>query len=217
MQLLDSWTALPALDLLRCAVPVGLLVLAVFVPGRGIARLAALGVALSLPFLRELDAPALVVAGWTVLWLAIAWRAGVASGRTPRSGARLGGLESGTIGLLLGVALLGLVGASIVRLGLAAEPTRRCSYGVLLVCLGLLHLMLRRHAVRAATAFAAMGLGLQVLEGAVRRVATAGSSPPPVIPLLATALAVALAVRIGGARESASGTSWVGDAHDLHD
>jgi hypothetical protein len=217
MQLLDSWTALPALDLLRSAVPVCLLLLAVFVPGRTVARLAALGVALSLPFLRELDAPRIVVAGWTLLWLAIAWRTGAASGRAARAGARLGGLESGTIGLLLGVALLGLIGAGVVRLELAAEPTRRSSYGVLLVCLGLLHLMLRRHAVRAATAFAAMGLGLQVLEGVVRRVATAGSPLSSVLPLLAAALAVALTVRIGGARESSSGTSWVSDAHDLHD
>ncbi len=217
MQLLQSWTALSALPLLSRAIPVGLLVLAVLVPGRHLAALAALGMALSLPFLSDLDAPGAIVAGWTLLWLAIAWRIGTASGGPPRSRARLGGLESGTIGLLLGAALLALVVAGVARLDLEAEPLRRSSYGVLLVWLGLVHLMLRRHAARAATAFAAMGLGLQVLQGVVRRVAVAGATPSAGLPLLAAVLAVAMTLRVGLARESASGSSWVSDAHDLHD
>jgi len=189
----------------------------VFVPGRVMARLAALGVAATLPFVRELGAPSGVIAGWVLLWLAIAWQAGSPAGRTRSAGARLGGLESGSIGLVLGPALLALLVAAAARLDLDGELTRRSSYGMLLVCLGLLHLMLRRHAVRAATAFAAAGLGLQVLDGAARSVVAAGEVMAPAVPLLAAALAAALAVRIGRARASALGSAWVGDAHDLHD
>jgi hypothetical protein len=129
----------------------------------------------------------------------------------------LGGLESGTVGLLLGPALLALLIAGVARLDLDAALTRQCSLGVLLVSLGFLHLMLRRHAVRAATAFAAMGLGLQLLQGAVRTVVTTGGAPPPGLPLVATALAVVLAERIGAARITTTGSAWVSDAHDLHD
>ncbi len=217
MQLLESWTALPAAQLLRSAVPVALLVLAVLGPGRAAAALAALGLALSVPFLRELDSPGVVGAGWALLWLAIAWRTASDAGGPPRSRARLGGFESGTIGLLLGAALLAVIVAGVARLDLEAEPMRRSSYGALLVALGLLHLMLRRHAVRATTAFAAMGLGLQVLEGVVRHVATAVNPTAPALPLLAAALAVALTLRLGRSRECAAGSSWVSDAHDLHD
>jgi hypothetical protein len=214
---LDAWVTLARLDLLRFAVPAALLLIAVLVPGRAMARLATLGLAASLPFLRDLGAPAWVTVGWVLLWLAIAWLAGGPSSRTARSGARLGGLESGTVGLLLGPALLTLLVAGVARLDLDAALTRQCSFGVLLVSLGFLHLMLRRHAVRAATAFAAMGLGLQVLLGAVRTVVTTGGAPPVGLPLVAAALAVALAAHIGRARVSTAGSVWVSDAHDLHD
>ena len=217
MHFLDAWAALPRLELLRFAVPAALLLVAVLVPGRALARLVTLGLALSLPFLRELGAPAWVTAGWVLLWLAISWQAGLPSSRTVRSGARLGGLESGTVGLLLGPALFALLLAGVARLDLDAALTRQCSFGVLLVSLGFLHLMLRRHAVRAVTAFAAMGLGLQLLVAAVRTVVTTGGAPPAGLPLLASALAVALTARIGGARVATTGTAWVSDAHDLHD
>ena len=217
MHFLDAWAALPRLELLRFAVPATLLLVAVLVPGRTLARIVTLGLALSLPFLRELGAPAWVTAGWVLLWLAISWQAGLPSRRTVRSGARLGGLESGTVGLLLGPALFALLLAGMARLDLDAALTRQCSFGVLLVSLGFLHLMLRRHALRAATAFAAMGLGLQVLQGAVRTVVTTGGAPPVGLPLFASALAVALAARIGVARVTTTGTAWVSDAHDLHD
>jgi len=217
VSLLDAWVGLPPLHLLRFALPAALLTLAVLLPGRFVARLAALGVAVSLPFLRELGAPGAVTAGWVLLWLAIAWQAGLPSGGTSRSGAQLGGLESGTVGLLIGPALLVLLVAAVASLDLGPELTRRASYGVLLVCLGLLHLMLRRHAVRAATAFAVIGLGLQVLDSAVRGVVMPDEAPAPGVILLAPALAVALAVRVGVARASDSGSPWVSDAHDLHD
>jgi hypothetical protein len=214
---LDAWAALPRLESLRFAVPAALLLVAVLVPGRALARLVTLGLALSLPFLPGLEAPAWVIAGWVLLWLGISWQAGLPASRTARAGARLGGLESGTVGLLLGPALLALLLAGVARLDLDAARTRQCSFGVLLVCLGFLHLMLRRHAARAVTAFAAMGLGLQVMLGAVRALATAGSAPPAGLPLLASLLAAALATRIGRSRVAATGTAWVSDAHDLHD
>jgi hypothetical protein len=214
---LDAWAALPRLDLLRFGVPAALLLVAVLAPGRVMARLATLGLAVSLPFLRESGTSGWVTVGWVLLWLAIAWRAGLPSRRAGRSGAGLGGLESGTVGLLLGVALLALLIAGVARLDLDAALTRQCSFGVLLVSLGFMHLMLRRHAVRAVTAFAAMGLGLQLLQGAVRTVVTTGGAPPDGLPLVATTLAVGLAARIGAVRITTAGSAWVGDAHDLHD
>ena len=216
MHFLDAWLGSPPLDLLRSAVPAGLLLLAVLAPGRLTARLAALGVALALPLLPELAAPGWVTAGWVALWLLVAWWAGRPASGAAGPGASLGGLESGAIGLALGLALLALVEAGVARLDLDGALTRRASCGVLLIVLGLLHLMLRRHAVRAAAAFAAMGLGLQLLDGAVRSVSLGGTAPAG-LPLLATALAVALALRVGRAREAVAGSAWVGDAHDLHD
>ena len=115
-----------------------------------------------------------------------------------------------------GLALVVILEEGVARLDRGGALTRRASCGVLLIVLGLLHLMLRRHAVRAAAAFAAMGLGLQLLDGAVRSVSLGGTAPAG-LPLLATALAVALALRVGRAREAVAGSAWVGDAHDLHD
>jgi hypothetical protein len=71
--------------------------------------------------------------------------------------------------------------------------------------------------VRAATGFAAMGLGLQSLQGAVREVVTTGGALPEGLPLVATLLAVVLAAHVGAARDTAAGSAWVSDAHDLHD
>jgi hypothetical protein len=213
---LDAWLGLGPSHLLRSALPAGFVALAVLVPGRQTARLAALGVAVTLPFLPELAVPGWVTAGWILLWLAVAWQAGLSSSRPARRGARLGGLESGAIGLGLGLALLVLVGVGVARLDLEGEVTRRVSAGVLLAVLGLVHLMLRRHAVRAITAFAAMGLGLQLLDGAVRA-AVVGRPAPAALPLLVTALAGVLVLRVGRVRAAVAGSSWVGDAHDLHD
>ncbi|HVP14495.1 MAG TPA: hypothetical protein VMS88_03060 [Terriglobales bacterium] len=217
MRFLDAWAALPMTEFLRMSVPAALLALASLVPGRPVAAFTALGIALSLPFLRPIGVPAPAMAGWTLLWLVVTWGVSFGPREAPRKRARLGGLESGTIGLLLGLALLALAVAGVARLDLAAVPTRWTSYGVLLAGLGLLHLMLRRHVARAAAAFAAMGLGLQVLTG-VLRLGLASTEPAATgLPLLAAALAVGLALRIAYARESALGSGWVSDAHDLHD
>ena len=79
MHFLDAWSALSLFDLVRLLAPLGFLAAGTFLPGAAVARVAALGVAAGVPFLKELAAPPWVVAGWTALWLFVAWR-----GRTCR-------------------------------------------------------------------------------------------------------------------------------------
>lgn len=218
MQFLESWTELAVLDLLRLLVPAGLLLTAVLIPGMQIGRLAALGVAVAIPFLWELGIPPAFAAGWCGLWLLIAWNAGGQEGTARRPlAATHGVLEAGTVGLLLGLGLLALLVTAIARQDLSPEDGRRASYGALLLVLGLLQLMLRRHLRRAAVAFGSLGLGLQVLDGAARESQLPGTAPSNGGVLLATILAVALTVRMARSRERQAGTAWVSDAHDLHD
>ena len=215
MHFLDSWTRLPAADLLRLLTPAALLCLAVFVPTRWIARATAAGMALLVLFLGELGPRWPVGVGWAALWGVVAWNARPA----PRARARgtPGGTESGVVGLMLGLALLALLLAAVARLDLDAAGSRGASYGVLLLCLGLLHLMLRRDVTRAGVAFAGMGLGLQILEHAARQVQILEPERGSAAILLATALAVAAAARLGRVRLLDAGSSRVSDAHDLHD
>jgi hypothetical protein len=86
-----------------------------------------------------------------------------------------------------------------------------------LVGAGLLHLMLRRHARRATMGFGAMGLGLQILDGAARGAQVQTGLAPAAWPLIASALAILLVLRVAAARERWAGSPWVPDAHDLHD
>ena len=218
MEFLASWSELSLFDLARLLTPAALLTAAAFLPGVRVARIAAVGVALLIPFLRELGASPLLTGAWTVLWLLVAWSAGVPEGaaRRPIAASR-GAVESGTVGLLLGLLLLGLLIAAVARQDLSPEDARRASYGVLVLVLGIIHLMLRRHARRAGVAFASLGLGLQVLEGSARAAQVPGTLPPGGAVLLATAIATALAMRVAAIREHLAGTAWVSDAHDLHD
>ncbi|MBI3539061.1 MAG: hypothetical protein HY076_02160 [Candidatus Eisenbacteria bacterium] len=174
--------------------------------------------AVAVPLLRELGASPLITAGWSLLWLLVAWGAGVPEGvaRRPIASTR-GVVESGTVGLLLGVLLLALLIAAVARQGLSPEDARRASYGALLLVIGIVQLMLRRHARRAGVAFASLGLGLQVLDGAARGAQVPGTLIPAGAVLLVTAIAAALATRVAAIRERIAGTAWVSDAHDLHD
>lgn len=218
MRFFDSWTEFPLLDLIRLLAPVVFLAAATFLPGLRIARLAALGVALAIPLMRELGASALLTLGWCALWLLVAWGAGVPSAQAKRPlASREGGLEAGTVGLLLGVILVALLIAAVARQDLSPEDARRASCGALILALGLIHLMTRGHARRAGVGFASLGLGLQVLDGAARAAQVPQTLPPEGAVLLATAIAVALALRIAVSRERLAGTAWVSDAHDLHD
>ena len=106
---------------------------------------------------------------------------------------------------------------AVARQDLSPEDARRASYGALVMVVGIIHLMLRRHARRAGVAFASLGLGLQVLEGAARSAQVPETLVPGGAVLLATAIAAALATRVAVIREHIAGTAWVSDAHDLHD
>jgi hypothetical protein len=216
--LLQSWTELSIFDLVRLLGPAGILVASAFVPGVGVGRLAALGVAVTIPFLRELGADAVLTAGWVVLWLLVAWSAGAPVGvaRRPVATTR-SAVESGMVGLALGAVLLGLLIAAVARQDLSPEDARRASYGALLIVTGILHLMLRRHARRAGVGFASLGLGLQVLDGAARAAQVPGTLPAPGAVLVVTVIAAALTIRVAMLRERMAGTAWVSDAHDLHD
>jgi len=213
----DAWTELGPIDLLRILSPALLLLIAIVIPGRNTARLTALGMAIVVPFLRELGVTSWIMAGWVLLWVAVAWLArGGGLARRPLAAPR-GMIETGAIGFLLALALLALLLAAVARQDLAPEDGRRASLGIIVVGLGLLHLMIRRHARRATVALAALGLGLQVLDGAARGAEPPGTVGPAGWVLLATAVTVALTGRIAANRERHAGSAWVSDAHDLHD
>ena len=105
MHFLDAWSRLVPLDFARLLVPFAALALAILLPGRRVAALAALGVAFSMPLAFEIAELPLRL-GWMLLWLAIAARVGSAeSDPEPDPTARPGGFESGAVGLMLGLAL----------------------------------------------------------------------------------------------------------------
>jgi hypothetical protein len=222
VRFLEAWThfetgGFTELDLVRLLVPAVLLLLAVFLPGMRVARGLAVGVAASVLTASQLGPPALLVA-WCGLWLVVAWL--MRSGHAPRQRAPAhspGGLESGTIGLLLGFVLLALMLVAVGRQDLSAPTAREVSYGCLLVGLGLIHLMLRRDAARGAFALATIGLGLQVLEHAARVASVPAGEPAEPAVWAGTVLAVALAARVAGARRREASSARVSDAHDLHD
>lgn len=214
MHFTDTWTELHAVDLVRLLAPVVLLLVSLLVPGHRAARPVTALVALAMPWLPELGPPALV-AGWTLLWVFVAWRAGTGPrGAAPRPA---GGAESCLVGFGVGLALLALLIAGVARQDLAPEDGRRASWGLLVLGIGLLHLMVRRHAQRALVGFAAMGLGLQMLHGAARGAELPDALPAHGLVLLATAVAAALLTRVAGGRERVAGSAWISDAHDLHD
>lgn len=218
MHFLDAWSELSALDLARSLAPLALLGVAIFIPGRISSRLAALGVAALIPFWRELAAPPALRIGWVVLWLMLALYTSRRHHAAPRplaAGRSL--LESGSVGTLLALVLGLLLVTTVARQEMVFEETRRTAAGVMLIVIGVLHLMLRRHIASAMLGFGAFGLGLQLLDGAAR---TADIDPSPLAGpsiLLAAFLAVILSVRVATARARFAGTAWVSDAHDLHD
>jgi len=218
VQFLESWTELALPDLLRLLAPAAFLAVATLLPGVRVVRVAAIGVALTIPLVEELGVSPRYGIAWSALWLLIAWgtRRGEGAARRPLA-VRHGVFEAGTVGLLLGLALMALLIAAVARQDLSPEEARRASYGALLLMLGLLHLMLHGNVRRAAVAFGSLGLGLQVLESAAREAQLFVAHNPGGAVLLATVLASSLAMRVAITRERLAGTAWVSDAHDLHD
>jgi hypothetical protein len=213
---LDAWTTLTPFALLRLLIPAGVLLAAVFIPGRPTARLAALVVAASMPGHPDLGAGAMPW-WWCGLWVAVAWTSGVGGRAHSTLPPRPGGLESAAVGLLLSVALVTLLVVAIGRQDLSLDATRRASYALLLIGAGVLHLLIRRDIARATLAFGAMGLGLQLLDRMARDAVLASSEPPAALVLVATALAVGLTSRLAYVRQHDAGSAWINDAHDLHD
>jgi len=95
--------------------------------------------------------------------------------------------------------------------------TRAATAGALYLTLGLVHLMVRRHILRAALGWGFAGFGLQALQSATAASLPASLAPHPASSLLATAVALALVLRIALARARWAGSAWLSDAHDLHD
>ena len=218
MHFLDAWRELSIIDLVRLLAPAALLIAATTLPGARIVRIAGIGIAMLLPGLRELSSTGLEVLGWCALWLFLAWRAaGESEGEVEPLTSSRGLFETSTISLFLGGVLALLLMIAVGRQDLSPEDARRASWGMLVLMVGILHLMLRRHARRAAVAFAAMGLGLQVLDGAARGAQIPLGLAPSGSILVGTALTVLIVLRIARAREQHAGSPWVHDAHDLHD
>jgi hypothetical protein len=214
---LDAWTTLDPIALALRLAPAAFVALSVLLPGRRVARIAALGVALAL-LAAPPDWPPALRGGWCALWLVAAWLAGRRSSDAEELATRIGALlESGVVGLAVGLALLGVVMAAVARADLAPEDSRRAAAGLLLLGLGLLHLMVRRRARRASLSFATFGLALQLLGDAARAAQGALAPPPDAAALVGAAVAMTLAEGVAAARERTAGTDFVAFGHDLHD
>jgi hypothetical protein len=215
VQFFDAWLELTVVDLVRVALPLVLALLPVLVPGPRVTWLcsAAMAPVTALAMLGR--SPTWVAAGWGLLWLALAFRLRRTGGRGTAPAAS--GAEPGLVGMGLGLALLAFLVAGIARQDLSESATRLTSSGVALLASGLLHLMLRRHAIRAAFGVLAMAFGLQLLQLAANAYEIPGTAPGHGGVLLGAALAGALVIRVGESRARFAGGPWVGDAHMLHD
>ena len=218
MHLLEAWTSLGPFHLARLLALPGAILVATLLPGRVPARGAALVGAAAVMLLSEMTVDLWIRAAWVVAWLAIAWQAGQAErpDLLPRP-ARRRGFEAGAVALPLGVALLALMLAAVWRQAFQPEDARRASLGAMLVGLGLLHLMMRRHVRRAAVAMGALGVGLELLTASARAMDVSHEGAPAGSALLATSLAATIVLRIAEGRERYAGSAFVSDAHELQD
>ena len=218
MHLLEAWTSLGPLHLARLLALPGAILVATLLPGRVPARGAALVGAAAVLFLAEMDVAWWIRGAWVLAWLAIAWQAGLQErpDLLPRP-TRRRGFEAGAVALPLGLALLALMLAAVWRQAFQPEDARRASLGALLVGLGLLHLMMRRHVRRAAVAMGSLGVGLELLTASARAMEVSHEGAPAGSALLATALAATIVTRIAEGRERFGGSAFVSDAHELQD
>jgi len=214
---LDAWTSLSFFTQIRLIAPAIVIALAIVVPGRSVAALFALLLAVTVPVSGIVRSVPLAI-GWGALWLVVAailWRAARAGMRRPAE-AR-GGLESTLAGLLLGVPLFALLAVAIARQDLPLDATRSATVGTMFLTLGLVHLMVRRHVLRSALGWGFAGVGLQALQSGATVALPANLAPPAGLALVATAVTLALVLRIALARARWAGSAWLSDAHDLHD
>jgi len=215
---LDAWTSLPFFAQIRLIAPAIVMALAIVVPGRSVAALFALLLAVTVPVSGMVPGGWPVAIGWALLWLVVAaiLRSSARAGmRRPAEGR--GGLESTLAGLLLGVPLFALLAVAIARQDLPLAATRAATVGSMDLTLGLVHLMVRRHVLRSALGWGFAGVGLQALQSASAAALPANLAPPAGLALIATAVTLALVLRIALARARWAGSAWLSDAHDLHD
>jgi len=218
MHLLEAWTTLGPFHLARLLALPGAMLVATLLPGRVVARSASLVCAASVLLLDEMAVPWWARATWVVLWLGIAWQAGVPerSDLLPHPPRRRG-FEAGAVALPLGIALLALMLAAVWRQTFQPDDARRASLGALLVGMGLMHLMMRRHVRRASLALGGLGVGLELLTASARAADVAREGAPAGAALLATALAILIVSRLAEGRERYAGSAYVSDAYELQD
>jgi len=217
MHLIEAWTSLGPFHLARLLALPAVMLVATLLPGRQVARGAALIAAVGVLLLFEMAVPWWVRGAWSVLWLAIAWQAGLPERPNLPPPRHRTAVDAGAVALPLGVALLALMLAAVWRQTFEPNDARRASLGALLVGIGLLHLMMRRHVRRAALAIGALGVGLELLTAAARAVDVAHEGAPAGSALLASVLAITIVTRIADGRERYAGSVFVSDAHELLD
>ena len=218
MHLLEAWTTLGPLHLARLLALPGVMLVATLLPGRVVARSAAFLGAAAVLLLVEMAVPPWIHILWVGTWLTIAWQAGARDRPDlPARPVRRRGFEAGAVALPLGIALLALMLAAVWRQTFEPEDARRASLGAMLLGLGLLHLMMRRHVRRAALALGTLGVGLELLTASARAADVAGEGAPAGTALLATVLATTIVIRIANGRERYAGSAFVSDAHELQD
>ncbi len=218
MHLLEAWTSLGPLHLARLLALPGAMLVATLLPGRQLARVAALVGAAGVALLHEMAVPWWVRIAWVLLWLGIAWLSGLPDRpELASSPPRKRGVEAGAVALPLGLALLALMLAAVWRQTFEPDDARRASLGALLVGLGLLHLMMRRHVRRAILAVGALGVGLELLTASARAADVAHEGAPAGAAWLAAIVVITLVTRIADGRERYAGSAFVSDAHELQD
>jgi hypothetical protein len=215
---LDTWMSVPPDQLLVWALTLLVTSASLVIPGWRPASLASFALLYTAPKLIAPHGHLALTIGWAVLWgivtLAIQ-RRWYRVERTPRASA--GRFESAIVGLALGGAFFLALIVGIAREDLPSSPTRGASFALAVMTVGLLHLLLRRHIVRAVVGITTLGFGLQLLELEGAAASVSGAPNRDGLVLLGTALAAALAFRLGSARERYTGSPWLSDAHALHD
>src|SRR6516165_10807630 len=130
MHLLEAWTTLGPFHLARLLALPGAILVASLLPGRVLARGTAIVCALAVGLLDELAVPWWARGTWVVLWLVIAWQAGMPErADLLPSPPRRRGFEAGAVALPLGIALLSLMLAAVWRQTFEADVARRAARG----------------------------------------------------------------------------------------